>query len=77
MSLAEAPEFTKLKVTNITSCNDCRRKLFSMGIYIDDFVMKQNGTKTGPVLIQNVSTGATRIALGRGIAEKIFVEYET
>ena len=76
MSLADAPNNINLKVSNISSREDFRRRLFSMGVFINDLVTKQNVNKNGPVLIKNLSNGSSKIALGRILANQIFVEYD-
>ncbi len=75
MSLTEAPSEKKLKISDILSGSEVRKKLSSMGIHTDDFLVKINNTKWGPVLVQNISNGSSKVALGRGLAEKIIVEY--
>jgi len=76
MSLTEAPAEIKLKVNAILSGKDVLRRLSSMGIHIDDELIKLNNPKWGPVLIQNISNGTNKLAIGRGLAENILVEYE-
>ena len=43
--------------------------------YIDDELIKLNNPKWGPILVQNISNGTNKLALGRGLAENILVEY--
>lgn len=76
MSLTEAPIETKLQIIGIDSGEHSKRKLSSMGIQIDNFIVKLNDTKWGPVLVKNPENGMNKLALGRHLAEKIIVKYE-
>jgi Fe2+ transport system protein FeoA len=75
MSLAEASTEKKLKINAILSEKEALRRLSSMGIHIDDELIKLNNPKWGPILVQNISNGTNKLALGRGLAENILVEY--
>ncbi len=76
MSLAEAPKDRVLRVVLIDSGEETKRKLSAMGIHLDNEVVKINNPKWGPVLIRNAEDGASKLAIGRRIAEKIKVSYE-
>ena len=76
MSLTDAPANMILKISSIHSGSEVRKKLLALGIHIDDNVMKVGAAKWGPVLVKNLSTDSSKLALGRGLAEKINVEYE-
>ncbi|MCX6154363.1 MAG: FeoA family protein [Candidatus Kapabacteria bacterium] len=76
MTLSEAQTKTNLKITYIESDDDIRRKLLSMGIHINELLIKVNDNKFGPVLVLNPLYGLTKLALDRELAEKIQVEYE-
>jgi Fe2+ transport system protein FeoA len=76
MSLTEAPIDKKLLISDILSGTEVRRKLSSLGIHINDCVIKVNSTKWGPILLQNLSSGTSKVAIGRGLAEKILVDYD-
>ena len=76
MSLAEAPKDTVLKVVFIDSGDETKRKLSAMGIHLDNEVVKIHNPKWGPILIKHVEAGASKLAIGRRIAEKIKVTYE-
>ena len=75
MSLTEAPIDIILRVIAIESGEQTKRKLSSMGIQIDNTLIKLNNTRWGPVLIKNQDNGVYRLALGRKLAEKIRVSY--
>jgi Fe2+ transport system protein FeoA len=74
MSLSEAPAEIELKICNIVSGVEAKRKLGSLGLRVDDMLIKKNDSRWGPILVQNLSTGALKVALGRGLADKIIVE---
>lgn len=74
MSLSEAPAERKLKISNIISGIEAKRKLSSLGLRVNDMLIKKNDSRWGPILVQNLSTGALKVALGRGLADKIIVE---
>jgi Fe2+ transport system protein FeoA len=76
MSLVEAPVNFKLKISDIQSGMEAKRQLNHIGLHEDDLLIKVNNNKWGPVLIRNLSNGISKIAIGRGLAEKILVEYE-
>ena len=75
MSLTEAKSEKKLTIREILSGMGLKRKLNSMGIHINDNVVKVNDTKWGPILVQNISNGSTKLALGRHLCDKIIVDY--
>jgi len=76
MSLTEAPIDIILRIIAIESGEQTKRKLSSMGIQLDNKLIKLNSTNWGPVLIKNPDNGIYRLALGRKLAEKIRVTYE-
>ena len=74
--LLDAPKDIELKLINVDSGVEARRKLTSMGIHFSDKIIKLNSAKWGPVLVRNVANGTNKLAIGRGLAKKIMVEYE-
>ncbi len=76
MSLTDAPVDIVLKIVEISSGEHSKRKLSTMGIQIDNSIVKLNDTRWGPVLVKNPENGMNRLALGRHLAEKIIVRYE-
>ncbi len=74
MTLVEAPVGKDLEVIKINAGEDARRKLHTLGLHIDDKLKRLTNGKWGPVLISNISGGAVKIALGRGLAGKILVK---
>jgi Fe2+ transport system protein FeoA len=75
MSLLEAPTDTTLKIVQICSGIEAKRKLTSLGIHINDSLVKLNEAKWGPLLVQNLSNGNDKIAVGRGLASNIIVSF--
>lgn len=74
MVLAEANGKGKYKVVGIRSGKECKRKLITRGLHINDLIEIVTNYNFGPVLIRNLSKNNAQIAIGRGIAEKIDVE---
>lgn len=74
MSLTEAPTSEKLKVVEINSGWEAKRRLFNLGIQSGDMLQKENTTKWGPILVYNLTSQANRVAIGRGLASSIIVE---
>ena len=74
MTLLEAPRNKALKIIDLIGGEGFRRRLFSMGFHKGDIVeFDSQAIFRGPLLVRNVSAD-TRVALGRGIAQKILVE---
>ena len=76
MSILDAPIDTKLKILEINSGNEFKRKLFSLGMQIDDCFIKIHPAKRGPILLQSVTNPNSKLALDRKLAESIIVAYE-
>lgn len=74
MRLTEAPVSTKLKVVNINSGLESKRRLLNLGIQTGDLLEKQNTTKWGPILVQNLTSSSSKVAIGKGLADSIEVE---
>jgi len=75
MCLYDAPVNTELIVVDIDSGKEAKRKLLSIGVRTNDTLVKLTSPGWGAILIQNVSTGSTKLAVGRNLAKKINVEY--
>ena len=73
INLAKAPAQTELEIIEVDSETGYERRLASMGIRIGDKLVKLNDVSWGPILVKNISQNASKIGVGRGIAEKIFV----
>jgi len=44
-----------------------------MGIHVGDAIVKLNRSRWSPVLIRNLTTRSSKIAIGQGLAKKILV----
>jgi len=75
MCLYDAPINTELVVVDINSGKEAKRKLLSIGIRTNDSLVKLTSPGWGAVLVRNISTGSTKLAVGRNLAKKIDVEY--
>ncbi len=75
MSLLQAPRGRMLRIVAILGGEGVRRRLFALGFHKDDLVeVNAQGILRGPILVKNLSTD-TSVALGRGIAQKIMVDF--
>jgi len=74
--LADAPRNTPLRVVELAGGENVRRRLLAMGFHKDDLVeLDAEAIFRGPLLVRNL-TSDTKVALGRGVAQKILVEAE-
>jgi Fe2+ transport system protein FeoA len=74
-ALTEAPNEIELKIIEIKSDLEVKHRLNNLGLHILDSIKLIKSNNWGPVLVQNLSYNDSRIAIGRGLAEKIIVEY--
>lgn len=75
ISLTSAPVEKRLVIKEINAGMDVKMRLNVMGIHKGDELIKHTWAKWGPILVQNISNSDSKVALGRGLAEKIFVEF--
>jgi len=75
LSLYDVDEDREVRVVDIVSGREAKRRLMSIGIKYSDILIKLNSPSWGALLVKNISTGSTKIALGRNLAKKIMVEY--
>lgn len=75
LSLYDVDEDREVRVVDIFSGREAKRRLMSIGIKYSDILIKLNSPSWGALLVKNISTGSTKIALGRNLAKKIMVEY--
>jgi len=74
MTLIDAPKGKTLKIVNIDGGDDVRRKLMALGFHKDDLIeLNSQAILRGPVIVRNLTSDA-RVALGRGVAQKILVQ---
>ena len=60
-------------IVEIKAGLEARKKLLTMGIHVGDSIIKLNHSRWSPVLIRNVTTRSSKIAIGQGLANKIWV----
>jgi Fe2+ transport system protein FeoA len=73
LSLNLVPSGIPHKIVEIKSGLEAKKKLLAMGIHVGDAIIKLNHSCWSPVLIRNVTTRSSKIAIGRGLASKIMV----
>ena len=72
--LADAPHDGPLRIVDIQGGEAVRRRLFSLGFHKGVLIrLEGEAILRGPLLVRNV-TADCRVALGRGVAQKILVE---
>ncbi len=73
ISLNQVPNGQPYQIMQIMAGMEARKKLLAMGIHIGDVISKISQSKWSPVLIQNLTTRSSKIAIGHGLAMKIMV----
>jgi Fe2+ transport system protein FeoA len=71
--LTLAPCDTPLVIVEIKAGQEAKRKLLAMGLHVGDCIAKLNHPRWSPVLIRNLTTRSSKIAIGQGLAKKILV----
>lgn len=61
------------KIIEITAGLEARKKLLSLGIHVGDSIVKLNQSRWSPVLIRNLTTHSSKVAIGQGLAKNIIV----
>jgi len=75
LNLAEAPRGRQLSIVDIQGREGVRRRLFALGFHKGDLIeIDSQGILRGPLLVRNL-TSDTSVALGRGVASKIMVDF--
>ncbi|MCI4444514.1 MAG: ferrous iron transport protein A [Candidatus Aminicenantes bacterium] len=73
-TLLEIPQGAVYKIVEIRGGPGLHRRLLSLGFHRGDLItLEGEAIMKGPVLVRNLNND-TRVALGRGIAQKILVE---
>jgi Fe2+ transport system protein FeoA len=72
-SLNLVPGNIPLRIIEIKAGQDAKRKLLAMGFHVGDSIVKLNDSRWSPVLIRNLTTRSSKIAIGQGLARKILV----
>ena len=62
------------KIIEIKAGTEAKRKLLALGLHVDDEIVKLNHPHWSPVLIRNLTTQSSKIAIGQGLARKILVK---
>lgn len=74
MFLTEANDEKVLKVVSIEAGKNVKQRLIVLGLHPNDLIQVISNPGFGPILIKNLSKDNARIAIGRGIAQKIKVD---
>ncbi len=74
MLLSEANNDQIVKIVSIEAGKGAKQRLYALGIHPDDIVQIVSNSNFGPILVKILSKDNARIAIGRGIAQKIKVE---
>jgi Fe2+ transport system protein FeoA len=73
MNLHQATCGRSLKIVEILAGLEARKKLLALGIHVGDVISKVSQSRWSPVLIRNLTTRSSKIAIGQGLARKIMV----
>jgi len=73
MSLNLVPRNIPQRVIEIKAGHEAKRKLLALGIHMGDSIVRLNDSRWSPVLIRNLTTRSSKIAIGQGLARKILV----
>lgn len=74
MTLVEAPRNARLRIVDLAGGEGVRRRLMALGFHRNDLIeLDGQALFRGPLLVRNISSD-TRLALGRGVAQKVLVE---
>ena len=60
-------------IVEIKAGMETKRKFLAMGLHTGDAIIKLNDPRWSPVLIRNLTTRSSKIAIGQGLARKILV----
>ncbi|MCU0235967.1 MAG: FeoA domain-containing protein [Acidobacteria bacterium] len=73
LSLNLIPRNVPHTIVEIKAGMEAKRKLLSLGLHVGDSIVKLNDPNWSPVLIRNLTTRSSKIAIGQGLARKIMV----
>ncbi len=71
--LDQVPVNAPQRIVEIRAGAEAKRKLLAMGLHVGDIVVKLNDPHWSPVLIRNLTSNSTKIAIGQGLARKMLV----
>jgi len=72
-TLNQIPSHIPHTIVEIKAGMEAKRKLLAMGLHAGDSIIRLNRSSWSPVLIRNLTTHSSRIAIGQGLAKKIVV----
>ncbi len=73
LTLDQAPCQIPHEIVEIKAGVEAKRKLLAMGLHVGDAIVKLNHPHWSPVLLRNLTSRSSKIAIGRGLARKILV----
>ena len=73
LTLNTIPRDVAHEIVEIRAGMEAKRKLLAMGIHVGDIIVKLNQPHWSPVLIRNLTTNSSKLAIGQGLARKIVV----
>jgi len=76
LTLDLVPRNVPHKIVEIKAGMEAKRKLLAMGLHVGDLIVKLNQPHWSPVLIRNLTSSSSKIAIGQGLAKKILVRDE-
>lgn len=62
---------SSFKIVKINLDAESKKRLYNMGIFRDDVYIRTAGRGNSPIIIKNLSSNATPIAIGNKLAEEI------
>jgi len=77
LSLNQVPCGKSYKIIEISAGLEARKKLLTLGIHVGDTINKISQSRWSPVLIRNLTTRSSKIAIGQGLSRKIMVGDES
>jgi Fe2+ transport system protein FeoA len=75
--LTDAPVDVPLLIASLLIGEEAKRRLLAMGLHPGDQLKRVAAGNWGPVLIANLSTRSTKVAIGRTLARRILVTCES
>ncbi len=76
MRLSEAPLNVELRISEIKTSKEMKKKLNTLGIQTDELLLKVYDARWGPILVKPLSNGNSKIAIDRNVAKSIKVKNE-
>jgi len=73
LPLILAPRDIPQRIVDFSAGQEAKRKFLAMGLHVGDTILKLNAPHWSPVLIRNLTTRSSKIAIGQGLARRILV----